>query len=215
MNLLVFVLMNTAAIPNILAVRNSAIVNEERSISPQNLPKPSTFSLKILKWLKNRNFLLREVFLAIFLVVCILTSENQRFRNDPKMGLFPVLFESLSAYCSVGLSFGYPNTSTSLSAQFSDFAKYCMCIMFIAGRMKGLPTNLDKAYSFDVEIIHGNDDQVENDNKLVRVNSSLLRSEISLKSEIKSDVFVGRHMDSEGQKRIIKVRKRTTDQSNP
>lgn len=59
--------------------------------------------------------------------------------------MFQVLFEVVSAYGTVGLSLGYPNTDQSFSAQFNTFSKLVIIAMLIRGRHRGLPYSLDRA----------------------------------------------------------------------
>ncbi|CAI4590219.1 AIF_collapsed_G0032140.mRNA.1.CDS.1 [Saccharomyces cerevisiae] len=65
--------------------------------------------------------------------------------NKPDFNVFAILFEVVSAYGTVGLSLGYPNTNTSLSAQFTVLSKLVIIAMLIRGRNRGLPYTLDRA----------------------------------------------------------------------
>ena len=59
--------------------------------------------------------------------------------------VFTVLFEVVSAYGTVGLSFGYPGVNTSFSGQFNVVSKLVIIAMQIRGRHRGLPYALDRA----------------------------------------------------------------------
>lgn len=59
--------------------------------------------------------------------------------------IFTVLFEVVSAYGTVGLSLGYPNTNASFSSQLHSLSKLVIIAMQIRGRHRGLPYALDKA----------------------------------------------------------------------
>lgn len=82
------------------------------------------------------------IFLGLFIIAVV---EGRRLVNDPGFSMFAVLFEIVSAYGTVGLSLGYPNTNTSLSAQFKIISKLVIIAMMIRGRHRGLPYQLDRA----------------------------------------------------------------------
>ena len=84
------------------------------------------------------------LFLGLF-VICI--CENGKIKDvaRPAFNVFPILFEIVSAYGTVGLSLGYPNTSQSLSGQFTTLSKLVIIAMLIRGRNRGLPYTLDRA----------------------------------------------------------------------
>jgi len=79
----------------------------------------------------------------IFTIICI--SEESRLREDPNYSIFAILFEVISAYGTVGLSIGYGSLATSLSAVFHPFSKFCIIVLMILGRHRGLPLSLDRA----------------------------------------------------------------------
>lgn len=79
------------------------------------------------------------IIVAIFLLVAIECS------GELKIPIFNVIFEAVSGFGNVGLSLGYPGTSTSLSAVFTPFGKVIMIIVFMVGRHRGLPDNVDKS----------------------------------------------------------------------
>ncbi|WEW56214.1 low affinity potassium transporter [Emydomyces testavorans] len=82
------------------------------------------------------------IFLGLFIIAVV---EGTRLQKDPGFTLFGVLFEIVSAYGTVGLSLGYPNTNTALSAQFKVISKLVIVAMMIRGRHRGLPYQLDRA----------------------------------------------------------------------
>lgn len=59
--------------------------------------------------------------------------------------LFNLLFEVTSAYGTVGLSTGYPGTTTSLSASFSTLGKLVVVALLFRGRHRSLPYPTDRA----------------------------------------------------------------------
>ncbi|CAI4045234.1 hypothetical protein SKDZ_11G2530 [Saccharomyces kudriavzevii ZP591] len=84
------------------------------------------------------------MFLGLF-IICICESKRIEDVSEPEFNVFAILFEIVSAYGTVGLSLGYPNTSTSLSAQFTVLSKLVIIAMLIRGRNRGLPYTLDRA----------------------------------------------------------------------
>ncbi|EJS42862.1 trk2p [Saccharomyces arboricola H-6] len=93
---------------------------------------------------KQLSFDLWFLFLGLF-IICICESRRIQDANEPDFNVFSILFEIVSAYGTVGLSLGYPNTNTSLSAQFTVFSKLVIIAMLIRGRNRGLPYTLDRA----------------------------------------------------------------------
>ncbi|KAI9018158.1 cation transport protein-domain-containing protein [Hyaloraphidium curvatum] len=81
------------------------------------------------------------VIVAIFLIVAIECSRDL----DPPIPVFSAIFEVVSAFGNVGLSLGYPGVAASLSAVFTPAGKLIMTIVFMVGRHRGLPDNVDKS----------------------------------------------------------------------
>lgn len=93
---------------------------------------------------RQLSFDLWYVFLGLFVISI---AEGSRLENvhDYSFQLFTVLFEVVSAYGTVGLSFGYPGVNTSFSGQFNVVSKLVIIAMQIRGRHRGLPYALDRA----------------------------------------------------------------------
>ncbi|PWW71838.1 hypothetical protein C7212DRAFT_231019 [Tuber magnatum] len=93
---------------------------------------------------KQLSFDLWYIFLGLFIITI---SEGSRIQDtkDYAFTTFAILFEVVSAYGTVGLSLGYPNTNTSFSAQFGVIGKLVIIAMQIRGRHRGLPYELDRA----------------------------------------------------------------------
>ncbi|KAL6232013.1 hypothetical protein BDW75DRAFT_29245 [Aspergillus navahoensis] len=58
---------------------------------------------------------------------------TKTFFSFQAFAFFPIFFEVVSAYGSVGLSHDYPTVSTSLCGQFTTFSKLVICAMMIPG----------------------------------------------------------------------------------
>ncbi|CAI6294506.1 unnamed protein product [Periconia digitata] len=107
---------------------------------------------------RQLSFDLWFVFLGFFFISII---EGTRLGNDKdiKFTLFSVLFEIVSAYGTVGLSLGYPDTSTSFSAQFKPLSKLIIIAMMLRGRHRGLPYALDRAILLPSESLHKKEEE--------------------------------------------------------
>lgn len=84
------------------------------------------------------------IFSGLFFI-CIIEGGQLANTNEYSFSVFSVLFEIVSAYGTVGLSLGYPNTNASFSAQFHALSKLIIIAMQIRGRHRGLPYALDRA----------------------------------------------------------------------
>ncbi|KAJ6110818.1 hypothetical protein N7486_003053, partial [Penicillium sp. IBT 16267x] len=93
---------------------------------------------------RQLSFDLWYVFLGLF-IIAIAEGPRLESATDYNFQLFTVLFEVVSAYGTVGLSFGYPTVDTSFSGQFNTVSKLVIIAMQIRGRHRGLPYALDRA----------------------------------------------------------------------
>ncbi|KAJ5182455.1 hypothetical protein N7492_000071 [Penicillium capsulatum] len=93
---------------------------------------------------RQLSFDLWYVFLGLF-IIAIAEGPRLQVPEDYNFQLFTVLFEVVSAYGTVGLSFGYPTATTSFSGQFNVVSKLVIIAMQVRGRHRGLPYALDRA----------------------------------------------------------------------
>jgi Trk-type K+ transport system membrane component len=78
------------------------------------------------------------------IVICIV--EAGQFTRDPvTFSAFNIIFETVSAYGSVGISTGLPNQLYSFSGAWHTLSKLVLCAVMIRGRHRGLPVAIDKA----------------------------------------------------------------------
>lgn len=108
---------------------------------------------------RQLSFDLWFLFIAFFLL-CIV--EGGKIGNDAaggKIAVFDLFFETLSAYCTVGMSLGYQNTNPSLSAQFSILGKLIICLCLWRGRHRGLPYAVDRAVLLPSDLAQNDKDQ--------------------------------------------------------
>ncbi|KAF9886489.1 low affinity potassium transporter [Aspergillus nanangensis] len=147
------VMMYISAFPIAIAIRKTNVY-EEKSLGiydsdpdPDPNPDPDTTMPNAHRGLaahiqRQLGFDLWYVMLGFFLITL---TEGNRIQTDGAFSLFPVLFELVSAYGTVGLSLGYPGTATSLCSRFHWASKLIVIAMEVRGRHRGLPHALDHA----------------------------------------------------------------------
>jgi hypothetical protein len=142
------VMMYISVLPIAISVRRTNVYEEKSlglydspndELEDENQKAPSYVGSHLRRQL---SFDLWYIFLGFF-IICI--AEGSKIMKNPNFSMFGILFEIVSAYGTVGLSLGFPNTDTSLSAQFSVISKLIIIAMQIRGRHRGLPYALDKA----------------------------------------------------------------------
>jgi Trk-type K+ transport system membrane component len=138
-------MMYISAFPIAIAIRKTNVY-EEKSLGiydDEDKPNPHGLASHIQRQL---GFDLWYVMLGFFLIAVTEGGRIQQTHGrDTAFSLFPLLFEIVSAYGTVGLSLGYPRTETSLSAQFNTVSKLIIIAMQVRGRHRGLPHSLDHA----------------------------------------------------------------------
>ncbi|KAJ6261441.1 hypothetical protein Dda_4111 [Drechslerella dactyloides] len=141
------IMMYISVFPIAISVRKTNVY-EERSLgiyaNNEETDDPNDHSFLGAHLRKQLSFDLWYVFLGLF-AICIAESGKIANRGDYAFTQFSILFEVVSAYGTVGLSLGYPDTNTSFSAQFTTFSKIVVMAMMIRGRHRGLPYELDRA----------------------------------------------------------------------
>lgn len=89
-----------------------------------------------------------DVFLLCFGLFLICSVESYEWRSvmhptDFFGSIYRTIFDTISAYGTVGLSLGYPGTVLSWVASLTIFSKLCMCMFMIMGRLRALPSDID------------------------------------------------------------------------
>lgn len=102
---------------------------------------------------RQLSFDLWYIFLGVF-VIAIVEGKRIQGDTDGSFTLFNILFETVSAYGTVGLSLGYPTINASFSAEFAVLSKLVIIAMMIRGRHRGLPYALDRAIMLPSEKLH-------------------------------------------------------------
>ena len=144
--------------------------DEEEEENEKSDKEPSYVASHLRRQL---GFDLWYIFLGVFLIAII---EGSRLDTTTDIGftMWAILFEVVSAYGTVGLSLGYPGTSTSFSAQFKILSKLIIIAMEIRGRHRGLPYALDRAVLLPSEALHKK--EADDAAKRMRRRSSALSS---------------------------------------
>ncbi|GAV48722.1 hypothetical protein ZYGR_0N01260 [Zygosaccharomyces rouxii] len=106
--------------------------------------KKSTISFIGAHLRRQLSFDLWYIFLGLF-IICLAEGGKIQDERRPEFNIFTILFEIVSAYGTVGLSLGYPNSDTSFSGQFGTISKLIIIALLIRGRHRGLPYTLDRA----------------------------------------------------------------------
>ncbi|KAF3392760.1 Low-affinity potassium transport protein [Penicillium rolfsii] len=126
---------------NVYEERSLGIYGVEDENDEETQTAPSYIGAHLRRQL---SFDLWYVFLGLF-IIAIAEGSRLQSVDDYSFQLFTVLFEVVSAYGTVGLSFGYPGVNTSFSGQFNVVSKLVIIAMQIRGRHRGLPYALDRA----------------------------------------------------------------------
>lgn len=149
MPVLYMIMMYISVFPIAISIRRTNVY-EEKSLGmydPGHTPEDhaeqeaSALSYVGTHLRRQLSFDLWFVFLGFF-ILCI--SEGSKIQ-DKRFDVFSVLFETVSAYGTVGLSMGAAGVNASLCSQFSVVGKLVIIALQIRGRHRGLPYGLDKA----------------------------------------------------------------------
>lgn len=89
--------------------------------------------------------LLQDLFWLFLFCVLICIIEDKQFAKISRLNVFSIIFETASAYGTVGLSLGYDSSSVSLSGILSPFSKCVIMLVMIMGRHRCLPLAIDRA----------------------------------------------------------------------
>lgn len=152
------VLMYISVFPIAISVRRTNVY-EERSVGVyfdtekeqgENSKKPSSVGIHLRRQLGTD---LWYIFLGFF-IISIVEGDRLSSSQEPSFTIFAVLFEIVSAYGTIGLSLGDPQTSTSFVGGFQTLSKLVIMAMQIRGRHRGLPYALDRSVLLPSESIH-------------------------------------------------------------
>ncbi|KUL92058.1 hypothetical protein ZTR_02378 [Talaromyces verruculosus] len=145
------IMMYISVFPIAISMRRTNVY-EERSLGiygsaeeeDEDIKEPSYIGAHLRRQL---SFDLWYIFLGLFIIAIVEADRLESSADNYAFSLFAVLFEIVSAYGTVGLSLGYPNTNASFSAQFRVISKLIIISMQIRGRHRGLPTMQSDVYA--------------------------------------------------------------------
>lgn len=155
------VMMYISVFPIAISVRRTNVY-EEKSLgiytnggeNDEHANEPSYVGAHLRRQL---SFDLWYIFLGLF-IIAIAEGQHLQNTNEYAFTIFSCLFEIVSAYGTVGLSLGYPDSNTSFAGQFSVVSKLVIIAMQIRGRHRGLPYELDRAILLPSESLHKKED---------------------------------------------------------
>lgn len=124
------------------------------------------------------------IFVGLF-IIAIAEGRSLENTNEYAFTIFSCLFEIVSAYGTVGLSLGYPNSNASFSGQFSVVSKLVIIAMQVRGRHRGLPYTLDRAILLPSESLHQKEAE-DASRRLLRRNSNISDLDTSGQGLLKS-----------------------------
>ena len=151
------IMMYISVFPIAISVRRTNVYEEKSlgiygSISDENddEKEPSYIGTHLRRQL---SYDLWYIFVGLF-IIAVAEGHDLQNTNEYAFTIFSCLFEIVSAYGTVGLSLGYPNSNASFSAQFTVVSKLVIIAMQIRGRHRGLPYKLDRAILLPSESLH-------------------------------------------------------------
>ena len=151
------IMMYISVFPIAISVRRTNVYEEKSlgiygstSEEADDSKEPSYIGAHLRRQL---SFDLWYIFFGLFFIAIIEGNRLQNI-NEPAFTIFSCLFEIVSAYGTVGLSLGYPDTDPSFSAQFKVLSKLIIAAMMIRGRHRGLPYELDRAILLPSDALH-------------------------------------------------------------
>jgi Trk-type K+ transport system membrane component len=98
-----------------------------------------------------RMYLLRHSFFILLAILVLAYVEDGLLRSSAgttNISLWFIIFEVVSAYSSVGLSFGVPGKPYSLSGELTSLGKFVIICMMWMGKHRGLPNRNDPVIDF-------------------------------------------------------------------
>merc|ERR1712048_1432558 len=93
--------------------------------------------------------------LGLFFLILVAEEYHTTERDVREHRFLFILFEFCSAYGTVGLSMSAMPWSR--SGKWSIFAKVCLMLVMLLGRLRGLPTSIDPTFQFETSGTNPND----------------------------------------------------------
>ncbi|RHZ48063.1 hypothetical protein CDV55_100446, partial [Aspergillus turcosus] len=188
MQVIYVIMMYISVYPVVITMRNSNVY-EERSLGiyADDLPSPwqdpnSQEKNLAGKTPSGRLYFIQQqlraqlaydiwwIALAV-IIICIV--EAGSFTRDPvTYSAFNIIFETVSAYGTVGISTGLPDQMYSFSGGWHTLSKLILCAVMLRGRHRGLPVAIDKAILLPGEHLI----QAEQEDAHIRLERTMSRS---------------------------------------
>ncbi|GAQ04952.1 low-affinity potassium transport protein [Aspergillus lentulus] len=161
MQVIYVIMMYISVYPVVITMRNSNVY-EERSLGiyaddlplasqepdsqEKNLPGKSPSGRLYFIQQQLRAQLAYDLWWIALAVIIICIVEAGSFTRDPvTYSAFNIIFETVSAYGTVGISTGLPDQMYSFSGGWHTLSKLVLCAVMLRGRHRGLPVAIDKA----------------------------------------------------------------------
>ncbi|KAK4230806.1 Low-affinity potassium transport protein [Podospora fimiseda] len=174
------IMMYISVFPIAISVRRTNVY-EEKSLgiygSPEDLEDENA---KKTDWAYVGSHARRQLSFDLPYIACgifiLAISEGSKLMDPVQQAngftMFGLLFETVSAYGTVGMSLGYNGVNASLSSQFSVVGKLVIIAMMLRGRHRGLPYALDRAILLPRESLNAKDAAAADaDNRMTRQDS--------------------------------------------
>lgn len=175
--LLEVVMMYIAAFPLMMTMR-STNVYEDRSLFVAEPSEKSEESESQAVWGRFigthiRNQLAYDLWWVMLALWIVLLCERNKVESEEysTMSVFGVIFELISAYGTVGMSFGASKKSASLVGDMTVLSKLVIVAVIIRGRHRNLPSAVDRAVMLPHYLDHH--DEVQDQTILSRPSMSV------------------------------------------
>ncbi|PKX91476.1 putative cation transporter [Aspergillus novofumigatus IBT 16806] len=188
MQVIYVIMMYISVYPLVITMRNSNVY-EERSLGiyaddmpsasqdpngqQKNLPGKTPSGRLYFIQQQLRAQLAYDLWWIALAVIIICIVEAGSFTRDPvTYSAFNIIFETVSAYGTVGISTGLPDQMYSFSGGWHTLSKLVLCVVMLRGRHRGLPVAIDKAILLPGEHLI----QAEQEDAYIRLERTMSRS---------------------------------------
>eukprot|EP00960_Hanusia_phi_P046326 757754-Hanusia_phi.AAC.1 len=121
----------------------------EENLDEDGQSRPAVLTVQDAQGKFLREYLMRHLsFLFVGFMLLCYTHDSEVSMDGQPIGPFPLIFELVSAYGSVGLSMGATGQSYSLSGEMSTLGKTIIIVAMFLGKHRGLPTHTDMVLNF-------------------------------------------------------------------
>ncbi|GIJ87113.1 hypothetical protein Asppvi_006016 [Aspergillus pseudoviridinutans] len=188
MQVIYVIMMYISVYPVVITMRNSNVY-EERSLGiyaddlpsesqdpdgqEKNLPGKTPSGRLYFVQHQLRAQLAYDLWWIALAIIIICIVEAGSFTRDPvTYSAFNIIFETVSAYGTVGISTGLPDQLYSFSGGWHTLSKVVLCAVMLRGRHRGLPVAIDKAILLPGEHLN----QAEQEDAHIRLERTMSRT---------------------------------------